>query len=91
MKGQSISDGSHASDLLRFDLMYRFGGIYVDWDAIMLRPLGHLRGYGFVTNFDWPDWHPPYPDVINNGVSAGKKGRLCFTFACCFFVKNWFD
>ncbi|XP_067934046.1 uncharacterized protein [Watersipora subatra] len=72
--GQSISDGSHASDLLRFDLMYRFGGIYVDWDAIMLRPLGHLRGYGFVTNFDWPDWHPPYPDVINNGVSAGKKG-----------------
>ena len=71
-----MNDGSHASDLMRFDLLYRYGGIYVDWDAIMLRPLGDLRGFGFVTDFDWPDWHPPYPDVINNGVSAGKKGEM---------------
>ncbi|KAH8250125.1 hypothetical protein KR026_005638, partial [Drosophila bipectinata] len=33
---------SHLSDFLRFMTLYRFGGIYLDMDAIVLRNLEHL-------------------------------------------------
>ena len=63
---------------MRFDVIHKYGVIYVDWDAILLRPLEHLRGYDLVIDVDWINWFPPYPDIINNGVFAAKPGKMLY-------------
>ncbi len=62
------------SDLIRVDLMIKYGGIYTDTDAIWVKPLTYEdRGYDAVASFDWVDWSWPYPDSVNFGISYGKK------------------
>lgn len=62
------------SDLIRVDLMIKYGGVYTDTDAIWVKPLSEEdRGYEAVASFDWVDWSWPFPDSVNFGVSYGKK------------------
>ena len=62
------------SDLIRVDLMIKYGGIYTDTDAIWVKPLSREdRAYDAVASFDWVDWSWPYPDSVNFGISYGKK------------------
>ncbi|KAK2189354.1 hypothetical protein NP493_108g01002 [Ridgeia piscesae] len=62
------------SDIIRVELMIRYGGIYTDTDAIWVKPLTQEdRGYDAVATFDWIDWSYPFPDIVNFGVSYGKK------------------
>ena len=62
------------SDLIRVDIMIKYGGIYTDTDAIWVKPLTHEdRGYEAVASYDWVDWSYPYPDSVNFGLSYGKK------------------
>lgn len=62
------------SDLIRVDLMIKYGGVYTDTDAIWVKPLSDVdRGYDAVASFDWVDWSWPYPDSVNFGISYGKK------------------
>ena len=62
------------SDLIRVDIMIKYGGIYTDTDAIWTKPLSHEdRGYDAVASFDWVDWSYPYPDSVNFGLSYGKR------------------
>lgn len=63
------------SDIIRVDLMIKYGGIYTDTDAIWVRGLStEDRGYEAVASFDWIDWSWPYRDSVNFGLSYGKKG-----------------
>ena len=72
--GTKIKDLSHVSDTWRVDFMIKYGGIYVDTDAIMVKPLDKfIRGFDAVASYDWKLMNPPFPDVINFGVMAGKK------------------
>ena len=62
------------SDIIRVDLMIKFGGIYTDTDAIWVKPIAEEdRGYEAVATFDWVDWANPYPDIVNFGISYGKR------------------
>lgn len=62
------------SDLIRVDLMIKYGGIYADTDAIWVKGLSYEdRGYDAVASYDWVDWSWPYPDSVNFGLSYGKK------------------
>ena len=62
------------SDIIRVDLMIKYGGIYTDTDAIWVKPLTYEdRGYDAVASYDWVDWSWPYPDSVNFGISYGKK------------------
>ena len=62
------------SDLLRVDIMIRYGGIYSDTDAVWVKKLtNEQRAYGAVASFDWVDWSYPFPDTVNFGLSYGKK------------------
>jgi len=62
------------SDLIRVDLMIKYGGIYTDTDAIWVQPLSdEERGYDAVASYDWVDWSWPFPDSVNFGVSYGKR------------------
>ena len=67
---------SHISEIWRVDLMIRYGGIYVDTDAIFLRPLdSENRGYDAVVTNDIYSLPPnaPFPDIFNFGVTIGKR------------------
>jgi hypothetical protein len=62
------------SDIIRVDLMIKYGGVYTDTDAIWARGLSlEERAYDAVATYDWVDWSYPYPDTVNFGVSYGKR------------------
>ena len=60
------------SESLRIDIMFKYGGIYVDRDVIFTKPLSHrLRGYDAIATIDIMAW-PRFPNAIQGGVLAGK-------------------
>ena len=72
--GQNVKHTYHKSDVLRVELMYRYGGIYLDTDAVFVRALdSEMRGYDAIASYDWIDWDHPFPAIINFGVTIGKK------------------
>lgn len=73
--GTRVDVISHMTDVWRADFMVRYGGIYIDTDAIFVRPLNDvIRSYDAVGTYDWTYWEPPFPDTINFGVAIGKRG-----------------
>jgi len=63
------------SNTWRPDILFKYGGVYADTDVIFLQPLSkELRAYDVVLSYEWPDWHRPFPDAINNGVAVSKPG-----------------
>ena len=73
--GKPIKSLVHMSDILRVEILKRYGGIYLDVDAIVVKPFDReIRAYDAVVNIDaMPSLYAPFPDVINNGVMIGKK------------------
>ena len=71
----TVAQLGHVSDVWRADIMLKYGGIYMDTDAVMIRPLDlKVRGYDAVTSEDWPLLnHAPFPGLLNFGVTAGKR------------------
>lgn len=93
--GNAVTDRSHITDVWRVEFMIRYGGIYIDTDSVVVRPLDReTRAYDAVASFDWPPWSRPFPDVINFGVTAGKRNarywhlfRDTFTW---YIDSDWF-
>ena len=72
--GTDIQVIEHVTDVWRVDIMIRYGGIYIDTDAVFVKPLTReIRAYDAVGSVDWPHWNPPFPDIINYGVAIGKR------------------
>ena len=89
--GSSVSYVSHESDVWRADILYKYGGVYVDADAVIVQPLtDEMRSYEAVVAYDWPQWYPPFPDIFNLGVTTGKPGsrfwQLCLVLYFCLRV-----
>jgi len=70
---------AHSSDFLRFVLLYRFGGIYSDFDSILLQPITK-----FPPNFigvEWCEeedleWCIKIPDFTEDKYAFGEKNQL---------------
>ena len=82
--GHHIVFMQHLSDILRADILLKYGGIYLDWDVVWLRDPEDIinAGYDAVANFD----HMPksdFPNTINLGVFMAKPRSV--------FVKRWQD
>ena len=64
----------HQADLVKHDLMYAYGGIFVDCDAMFIQPIPedfyHYDAVVTLDNYVFP--MPPFPDVLNLGVSMHK-------------------
>ncbi|XP_052806612.1 uncharacterized protein LOC128235861 [Mya arenaria] len=45
--GQPLFAKEHASDLMRIEALMEYGGIYLDFDELLLRPLHPLRKYPY--------------------------------------------
>ena len=76
--GQRVKRVAHKADVWRFDIMNKYGGLYLDTDAVFVKPLSdHLRAFDAVANIDFIGsyWIDEYPNVIQVGVLLGKPGR----------------
>ena len=83
-----ILNPSHASDVVRADVLLRYGGIYIDWDVFWLKPVDDLLsiGYETIASLDfYVDMHPrpEFPDTINMGVLFARPGSR--------FIALWQD
>ena len=74
--GRQVLYTQHRSDVVRADVLDKYGGVYVDWDVLWLRsprPLlaggggGSRGGRGAVVSLDHMP-RPPFRDVLNLGV-----------------------
>ena len=82
-----MESASHVSDVWRVDIMLKYGGIYVDVDAIFVRPLTKkLRAYDVVVSYDWYQCGFP-ADVLNLGVIVSKP-RARF-WELCMVLYSW--
>jgi len=84
-----VTSASHVSDIWRADILLKYGGVYLDTDAVFVRPLtDQLRAYDVVVSYDWVDWDLPFPDTLNLGVTVSKPGarfwELCLVSYCQF-------
>lgn len=61
--GIAIKRVEHRSDFVRLEQLARFGGVYLDWDVITLRPLKPLLEAGFRTVVG-----RQFDGFVNNGI-----------------------
>lgn len=80
--GHAILYTQHRSDIVRADVLDKFGGLYSDWDVLWLRSPARLlsSGHEALVNFDHMP-RPPFPDVINLGVVLARPRSV--------FVRLW--
>ncbi|XP_014253272.1 lactosylceramide 4-alpha-galactosyltransferase-like [Cimex lectularius] len=65
--GQRLSSVYHASDVARLDILYKFGGIYLDTDSVVLKPLNEF--FDYETTLACPE-----NDYVGNQVIVAAKG-----------------
>ena len=82
--GKDIFYRQHRSDVVRADVLLKYGGIYMDWDVLWLKDPSNIisKGYDAVANVDHMP-QPGFPDTINLGVFMAKPKST--------FVKRWQD
>ena len=82
--GHSVLFTQHRSDIIRADVLLKYGGIYMDWDVLWLKPIDALieTRYDAIVNFDHSS-RQEYPDSMNLGVFLAKKNS--------HFVRYWQD
>jgi mannosyltransferase OCH1-like enzyme len=72
---------AHQSDVLRLQILYKCGGIYLDMDTICVLPYTHLLKHSFV--------------ICEEITESGKKMGLCNAIMMsepqCPFVKEWME
>ena len=71
--GHQILYTQHRSDVVRADVLDKYGGIYTDWDVLWLRSPAPLltSGHAAVVNVDHMT-RPPFRDVLNLGVFLAR-------------------
>jgi mannosyltransferase OCH1-like enzyme len=64
------------SDILRFEVLYKYGGIYLDYDFLQLKKFDELLNYDFFAGA-----HKTCPhEVWNSIVGAVKNHYICLEF-----------
>jgi hypothetical protein len=68
---------AHIADIWRAEIMYRYGGLYVDTDAICFKPLDDdIRAYDAVLSSDTVKPDRNFPEYgYQNGVMLGKPKK----------------
>jgi hypothetical protein len=79
------------SDLLRYEILFQEGGIYVDHDANCLRPFDGLnRGYDFFCGLETP--HEPFVGrsvTCGNGVIGSRSHHPMVARIIHLIVERW--
>ncbi|KAK3099240.1 hypothetical protein FSP39_001448 [Pinctada imbricata] len=82
--GHKVYYTQHRSDVIRADVLLKYGGIYMDWDVLWLKPVDDLisTGYDAIVNFDH-NTRNDYPDSMNLGVLMAKQNS--------HYIQYWQD
>ncbi|MCJ1279304.1 hypothetical protein MMC21_007128 [Puttea exsequens] len=75
-KGVQITTLQHQADFMRTDVLVRYGGIYLDNDAYVLRDLKPLRRMGFETVFGTQDGY----NMCNAVMFSTPKNKVMKAF-----------
>ena len=75
ISGRKIEHGEHICDLLRIELIYREGGIYLDSDTICIKPFDDLLNNKFVMGLEWSNNEREKDEIIGlcNAVVMGEQ------------------
>ena len=72
---QTVKGKAHISDIWRLDALLKYGGLYMDMDAILVKPIDiHQRAYQAYGSFVWQTIFRARRITIQNGVMLGKPG-----------------
>ncbi|KAH3753969.1 uncharacterized protein LOC127848540 isoform X2 [Dreissena polymorpha] len=82
--GHKLLYTQHRSDIVRAEVLLKYGGIYMDWDVLWLKSPDELiqTGYDTIANFDHMQ-KEKFPETINLGVLMAKPKST--------FIKRWQD
>ncbi|ESO87413.1 hypothetical protein LOTGIDRAFT_166563 [Lottia gigantea] len=88
--GHRIKYTTHVSDVLRAEILSKYGGIYLDWDAMWLNPVDSIlhSGHEVILNFDHMVASQSFPQQINLGVAIAAP-RSRFILAWQKTLKNY--
>jgi hypothetical protein len=79
LETQRIDAIQHKSDFIRWDEIAKYGGIYLDWDVVPLRPLTPLLNAGFTfvggRQYGGKDEDGQLNGTINNGAFMTKANN----------------
>ena len=74
---------AHKADKLRLELLYKYGGIYMDIDTITYRSYHHLLNYDFVIGKQEENYGINNITLYCNAIMLSKAGNR--------FIKYWLD
>lgn len=66
--GRPVTRVEHRSDWVRLEQLAAFGGVYLDWDVVTLRPLEPLRRAGFRAVVG-----RQFDGLVNNGILLATR------------------
>ncbi|KAK4027619.1 hypothetical protein OUZ56_016667 [Daphnia magna] len=75
---QSVHPLTHRSDAVRVAMLWKYGGVYLDLDCLVFRPLYCLKNTVGLVDF-LPDW-------VENGVMAFEGGHPFLQFLMKYMV-----
>lgn len=75
-----VKNLAYCSDIIRLDVLYRYGGIYIDTDVEVFQSLNNekLLNSRFFIGQECPDNNDPvtlYDHMISNGIMGAEKGN----------------
>lgn len=73
---------SHETDLVRFLLLYKFGGVYMDTDVILVQPLNSLK----TNTLGWQD---SFHESLNGAVLIFEKNNIFMKYCLMEFAENY--
>jgi glycosyltransferase involved in cell wall biosynthesis len=74
---------AHKADKLRLDILYKYGGIYMDIDTITYKSYEHLLNYDFVMGIQDENYGTEKITLYCNAILLCKKNNI--------FLKKWID
>lgn len=78
--GNSENWNAHSSDYIRMDVLYRYGGVYIDADVLLRRPFGQVSKLSLFSIAGVE---------LNNGIIAAPKGDEYLKWAMDTYIKTY--
>lgn len=80
---KKIIKSAHKADKIRLDILYKYGGIYMDIDTITFNPYYELLSYDFVIGIQEENFGKKKETLYCNAILFSKKEHI--------FIKKWLE
>jgi len=80
---KKILNYAHKSDKIRLEMLYKYGGIYMDIDTISFKSYSNYLSYDFVIGIQSENYGKDNITLYCNAILLSKKNNI--------FIKNWIE